>query len=98
MALFLIFDLLENQRLFIYNDPDFHKESTLKILQYIYKCNLEISVSEVVKLLKLNSEIAITSASVKRSFSFLKGVKTYLRNEIGPDRLFCVEYHCKRIS
>ena len=40
---------LENQLLFIYNDPDFHIDSPLEILQYIYKCGLETSIPEAVK-------------------------------------------------
>jgi len=43
------------------NEPDFHKDSPLEILQYIYKC-----VPEAIKLLKLNSVISISSASVER--------------------------------
>ena len=39
-----LFDIqsLENQLLFLYNDPDFHKESPFEMLQYIYQCNLEL--------------------------------------------------------
>ena len=59
---------LENQLLVIYHDPDFHKDSPLEILQYIYKCGLETSIPEAVKLLKLNSVISISSASVERPF------------------------------
>ena len=40
---------LDNQLLFIYNDTDFHKDSPLEILQYIYKCGLETSVPEAIK-------------------------------------------------
>ena len=40
---------LENQLLFIYNDPDdFYKDSPLKILQYINKFGLETSIPEPV--------------------------------------------------
>ena len=81
---------LENQLLFIYNDPDFQKDSPLEILQYIYKCGLETSMPETVKLLKIKSVVSISSASVKRSFSCLKRVKTYLRNKMGQERLGCL--------
>ena len=82
---------LDNHLLFIYNDPDFLKKSSpLKRLQYIYKCSLETSVPEAVKLLKLNSVISISSASVERSFPCLKRVKTYLRNKMGQERLGCL--------
>ena len=77
----------EDQLLFIYNEPDFHNDSPLEILYYIYKCGLETSVPEAVSLLKLNSAISISSASVERSFSCLKRVKTYFRNKMGQDRL-----------
>ena len=81
---------LENQLLFIYNDPDFHKDSPLQILQYIYQCGLETSIPESVNLLKLNSVSSISSASVETSFSFLKRVKTYLRNRMGQECLGCL--------
>ena len=78
-----------HQLLFIYNDPDFHKDSPLEILQYIYKCGLETSVPEAIKLLKLNSIISISSASVERSFSCLKRVKTNLCNTMRQECLGC---------
>ena len=81
---------LKNQLLFIYNDPDFHKDSPLEALQYIYKCGLETSIPEAVKLLKLNSVTSISSASVERSFSCLKRVKTYLRSKMGQEHLGCL--------
>ena len=83
---------LENQLLFIYNDTDFHKDSPLEILQYIYKCGLETSIPEAVKLLKLNSVISISNESVERSFSCPKKVKTNLCNEMGQD---CLLYLCR---
>ena len=47
----------------------FFKDSPLEILKYIYKCGLETSTPEAIKLLKLNSVISISSASIERSFS-----------------------------
>ena len=87
MAPFSIFNHLKIS-FFIYNDPDFHKNSPLEILQYIYKCRLETSAPESVKLLKLNSVISISSASVERSFR--KRVKTYLHNKMGHKPLGCL--------
>ena len=78
---------LENQLLFIYIEPDLHKDSPLEILHYIYKCGLITIVPEAVRLLKLNSVISISSVSVEISFSFLKKVKTYFRNKMGQGRL-----------
>ena len=89
---------LKNELLFIYNYPDFYKDSALEILQYIYKCDLETSVPEAVKLLKLNSVTSISSSSVERSFSCLKRVKIYSikwnKNVLGA----YVEYHYTKMS
>eukprot|EP00795_Rhopilema_esculentum_P008629 gene8629-14641_t len=84
-----LFDMssLESQLLFIYKDSDFHKESPTELLHYIYFYNLHPSLPEAVKLLKLNAVIAVSSASVERSFSCLRRVKTYLRSKMSQDRL-----------
>jgi len=75
-----------SQFLFIYKDRDFHKENASELLEYIYKFNLQ-DLPEVVKLLKMNGVIAISSASVERSFSCLRRVKIYLRGNMGQERL-----------
>ena len=84
-----LFDMptLESQLLFMYKDTDFHKESSMELMHYIYHYNLHPSLPEVVKLLKLNAVIAVSSASVERSFSCLRRVKTYLRSKMGQERL-----------
>ena len=79
--------LLEHQLHFMYKDEDFCKSNATELLQYLYHNNLHPSLSEVVKLLKLNGAIAISSASVERSFSCLRRVKTYLRSKMGQERL-----------
>ena len=83
-----LFDIpmLESQLSFIYN-KDFHKESSNEVLKYMFKFNLQSSLAEVVKLFKMNGVLAVASASVERSFSCLKRVKTYLRNRMGQGRL-----------
>ena len=78
---------LESQLLFIYKDRDFHKENAAELLEYICKFNLQDCLPEVVKLLKKNGVIAISIASVERSFSCLLRVKSYLRGNIGQERL-----------
>ena len=78
---------LESQLLFIYKDRDFHKENASELLEYIYKFNLQDCLPEVVKLLKKNGVIAVSSASVERSFSSLLRVKTYLCDNMGQERL-----------
>ena len=78
---------LESQLLFVYMDRDFHKENASELLEYIYKFNLQDCLPELVKLLKMNVVIEISSASVERSFSCLRRVKTYLRGNMGQERL-----------
>ncbi|CAB4024838.1 zinc finger MYM-type 1-like [Paramuricea clavata] len=79
--------MLENQLSFIYRDKDFHKETSDELLKYIFKFNLQSSIPEAVKLLKMNGVLSIASASVERSFSCLKRVKGYLRNTMGQGQL-----------
>ena len=79
--------MLESQLSFIYNDKDFHKESSNEVLKYMFKFNLQSSLPEAVKLFKMNGVLAVASASVERSFSCLKRVKSYLRNRMGQGRL-----------
>ncbi len=76
--------MLESQLKFIYMDTDFHKETSMAILQYIFQLNIQSSLPEVVKLLKMNGVFSLTSASAERSFSCLKRVKTYLRGNHDP--------------
>ena len=78
---------LQSQLLFMYKDADFFKENAMKLLDYIYSCNLQASLPEVVKLLKLNGAIAVSSASVERSYSCMRRVKSYLRSKMGQERL-----------
>ena len=84
-----LFDVpgLQSQLTFIYNDKDFHKETSNEVLKYIFQFNLQSSLPEAVKLLKMNGVLAVSSASVERSFSCLKRVKGYLRNRMGQSRL-----------
>ena len=53
----------------------------------MYDFELHTCFPEVIKLLKLNAVIAVSSASAERSFSCLRRVKTYLRNRMGQERL-----------
>ncbi len=84
-----LFDIpmLVSQLCFIYRDKDFHKDSCGDLLKYIFQFHLQSSIPEVVKLLKMNGVLSTTSASVERSFSCLKRVKSYLRNTMSQGRL-----------
>ncbi|XP_046864161.1 uncharacterized protein LOC124458112 [Xenia sp. Carnegie-2017] len=78
--------MLVSQLCFIYRDKDFHRDSCDELLKYIYQFHLQSSIPEVVKLLKINGVLSITSASVERSFSCSKRVKIYLRNTMSQGR------------
>ena len=82
--------LLEQQLLFIHRNCDFHKASSQELLDYINNLNLQSCFSEVLKLLLLNTTIAISSLSVERSFSCLTRIKTYLRNRMERELLACL--------
>lgn len=49
-------------------------------------CNEQL-FQNVFKILKLCATIPVTTASVKRSFSTLRRIKTYLRNTLSENRL-----------
>ena len=70
--------MLESQLTFIYRDSDFYKDTSMAILQYIFEFNMQSSLPEVVKLLKMNDVFSLTSASAER---------TYLRATMTQDRL-----------
>ena len=87
-----LFDIpsLENQLMFIYKDQDFQKDNPMELLKYIFEMNIQGCIPRVVKLLKLNGVIAVSSASAERSFSCLGRVKSYLRSKMNDDRLGCL--------
>ena len=58
--------MLESQLSFIYNDKDFHNESSNEVLKYMFQFNLQSSLPEAVKLLKMYGVLAVASASVER--------------------------------
>ena len=79
--------LLESQLLFVFRDKDFQKNPSMELLEYMCDFELHTCFPEVIKLLKLNAVIAVSSASAERSFSCLRRVKTYLRNRMGQESL-----------
>ena len=56
---------LESQLLFIYKNSDFHKKNASELLECIYKFNIQDCLPKLVKLMKMNGVIAISSASVE---------------------------------
>jgi hypothetical protein len=80
--------MLESQLTFIYRDSDFYKDTSMGILQYIFEFNMQSSLPEVVKLLKMNGVFSPTSASAKRTFSCLKRVTNNLSQSNDDPRPF----------
>lgn len=72
-----------------YSDPSiFGTSSQLgDITAFIYKNELIDDVPEIYKFLCLVLSIPATSASVERSFSALKRIKSFTRNTMGQSRL-----------
>ncbi len=69
-------------------------------LKYIFEKNTQGCIPEVVKLLKLNGIITVSSASAERSFSCLGRVKSYLRSKMNDEKgsVCCAGYPFTRIS
>ena len=61
--------------------------SPAQLLSFLKDNDLQETVPEATKLLKLVLTIPATTASVERTFSALKRIKTYNRNRMHQDRL-----------
>lgn len=85
------FDLekLENELRVVYSDPSFlgNSENLLDYLSFIEENSLHDDIPQIYKLLCLILSLPATSASVERSFSTLKRIKSYARNTISQNRL-----------
>lgn len=72
----------------IYLAEEFKSVSgAVSLLEFIMQNNLEKTLSESSKLLKLILTIPMTSAEAERCFSTLKRIKTFLRNSMTQERL-----------
>lgn len=76
---------LKNELLLLYADESYRNVSMQHLLQNLSE-NKDI-FAEAYKLFSLILTIPSTSASVERSFSCLKRIKTYLRNSVSQQRL-----------
>jgi hAT family C-terminal dimerisation region len=56
-------------------------------IKYMFDNDLQQVLTEIYELYSLIITIPVTSASVERSFSTLKRIKTFLRNTMSQDRL-----------
>jgi len=81
------FPKLKSELSIIYSSDQFHQTHIYKLLEYLRETDLTTVLPQVTKLCALVLTIPATSASVERSFSNLKRIKTYLRNNQTQKRL-----------
>jgi hypothetical protein len=82
-------DKLENELRVLYSDPVILGDSVeiREKLKFITDNSLQEDIPEKFKLISLILTIPATSASVERSFSVLKRIKSFTRNTIDQSRL-----------
>nr|CAI5866245.1 unnamed protein product [Callosobruchus analis] len=80
---------LKNELSVLYSDKDLlgGAKCAKDMLLFIFNYYLKSCLPELYKLLSLVLSIPVTSASVERSFSALKRMKTYNRSKMTQDRL-----------
>nr|CAI5817664.1 unnamed protein product [Callosobruchus analis] len=84
-SIFTEFQRLKNELQLIYSDDQYHNMEPHRLMESLF-ANSSI-FKEAYKLLYIIVSIPSTSVSVKRSFSCLKRIKTYLRSTMLEDRL-----------
>ena len=84
-----IFDTvrLTNELIVLYTSTQLHDKPIFELFNYLKDGDLIEVFPEIFKLCALIITIPYTTASVERTFSTLKRVKTYPRNTISEDRL-----------
>lgn len=81
------FPKLKSELSIIYSSDQFYQTHIYKLLEYLKETDLTTVLPQVTKLCTLILTIPATSASAERSFSALKRIKTYLRNNQTQNRL-----------
>lgn len=81
------FNKLINELSVVYQSESFQNLSISELIIHIKNYDLADALSEVLKLGKLILTIPFSTASVERSFSALKRIKSYSRNTTSQDRL-----------
>ncbi|XP_042235849.1 zinc finger MYM-type protein 1-like isoform X2 [Homarus americanus] len=84
---FFDFLSLKSQLRVVYMSEEFKDKTITEILSFIKLNDLEKAYNEVARLCELILTVPATTASVERSFSALKRIKTYSRNFQGQERL-----------
>ncbi|CAH1110586.1 unnamed protein product [Psylliodes chrysocephalus] len=78
---------LKTELTVLYNDPDYVQKNLQAFYQYLKSSELDSAFPEAFKLANLFLTIPATSASVERSFSAMKRIKTCQRNTQLQDRM-----------
>ena len=86
-ARYFDFVRLKSDLVGLYGSQELRGKSQTQLLDFLKQYDLEATVPEETKLLQLVLTIPATTASVERTFSTLKGIKTYSRNRTGQARL-----------
>ena len=71
----------------LHGSQELRGKSQTQLLDFLKERDLEATVPEATKLLQLVLTIPATTASVERTFSTLKQIKTYSWNRTGQARL-----------
>ncbi|GAB1597398.1 uncharacterized protein LOC115225801 isoform X1 [Argonauta hians] len=84
-----LFDLylLKTELTVMYRMDDFAGKSPTDLLHFLQQKDLSQSMGQLYTLVCLAVTIPISTASVERTFSALKRIKTYTRNTMGETRL-----------
>lgn len=82
-------ECLKNEWIVFYNSRGLQQNYTNleELLVYFVKEDIYKCLPNIYKLASLFATIPVSTASVERSFSALKRIKTYCRNTVGQDRL-----------
>jgi hypothetical protein len=81
------FPRLRTELTVIYSSEEFRNQPVFKLMGHLITSGLIEALPEASKLVNLILTIPATSASVERSFSALKRIKTYLRSSQSQNRL-----------
>ena len=78
---------LRNELRVFYGSEDFRNKNPFELLPIFSESSMSSCFPELNKLISLICTIPVSTASVERSFSALKRIKTYSRNSTGERRM-----------
>jgi hypothetical protein len=81
------FPCLRSELSVFYSSEDLSTQNASQLLLQLKNTNIDSPLHQLTKLCELIAAIPASSASVDRSFSALKRIKTYARNSQGEDRM-----------